>query len=172
MRNHYARNRNHHSRLSISFSESVKSATTCQRSAFWWDSQNKMAEQLSSEDLTDRPEFFDSLGRIIERTALVYHVSDLVGSCMLVAISLSQNSSLGELFEELENSSAVLLWKTSDILSASSFHQKEKTPLAFSASTGGRPPNNITKEMIEQLRETGMNWRTRLEKYSNMPWNL
>ena len=91
---------------------------------------------------------------------------------MLVAKSLSQNSSLGELFEVLENSSAVLLWKTSDILSASSFHQKEKTPLAFAASTGGRPPNNITQEMIEQLRETGMNWRTRVEKYSNMPWNL
>ena len=80
MRNHYARNRNHHSRLLISFSESVKSATTCQRSAFWWDSQNKMAEQLSSEvDLTDRPEFLDSLGCIIERTASVYHASDLVG---------------------------------------------------------------------------------------------
>jgi len=35
----------------------VKSATTCQQSAFWWDSQNKMAQQLSSEDLTDWPEF-------------------------------------------------------------------------------------------------------------------
>jgi len=141
-----------------------------------------MAEQLSSQDLTDRPEFFYSLGCIIERTASVYHASDLVGlniveicvrrleehTKMLVATSLSQNSSC----EVLENSSAVLLWKTSDILSVSSFHQKEKTPLAFSASTGGRPPNNITKEMIEQLRETGMNWRTRVEKYSNMPWNL
>ena len=60
-------------------SESVKSATTCQRSAFWWDSQNKMVEQLSLEDLTDRPEFFDSLGCIIERTASVYHASDLLG---------------------------------------------------------------------------------------------
>jgi len=54
----------------------------------------------------------------------------------------------------------VLLRKTSEILNASSFHQREKTTLAFSASTGGRPPNNITKEMIEQLRETRMNWRS------------
>ena len=26
-------------------------------------------------------------------------------------------------------------------------------------STGGRPAYNITKEQVEQLRETGMNWR-------------
>jgi len=74
-----------------------------------------MAEQLSSEDLTG---FFDSLRCIIERTASVFHASDLVGlhcrkiserrlekhTKMLVTISLSQNSSLGELFEVLENS--------------------------------------------------------------------
>ena len=127
-----------------------------------------MAEQLSSEDLT---EFFDSLRTAIERTASVYHASDLVGleicerrleenTRMLVAISLSQNSSLGDLFEVLEDSLAVLLRKTSDILNTSSFHQEEKTPLAFSTSTGGRPAYNITKEMIVQLRETGMNWRS------------
>jgi len=45
-------------------------------------------------------------------------------------------------------------------LIASSFHQKEKTPLAFSASAGGRPAYNVTKEMIEQLCETEMNWRS------------
>ena len=105
-----------------------------------------MADQLSSEGLT---EVFDSLRSIIERTASVCHASDLVGLqiCqrrleahirVLVAILLSQNSTLGELFEELEDSLAVLLRKTSDILNASSFHQEEKTPLAFSASTGGR----------------------------------
>ena len=88
---------------------------------------------------------------------------------MLVAISLAQNSSLGELFEVLENSSAVLLWKTSDILSASSFHQKEKTPLAFSAST-------VLRKTAKQYYK-GTDWATawdwnELEKYSDMPWNL
>ena len=128
-----------------------------------------MVDQLSSaEGLT---EFFDSLRSIIERTASVYHASDLVGleicqrrleahTRVLVAISLSQNSTLGGLFEEFEDSLAVLLRKSSDILNASSFHQKEKTALAFSASTGGRTGYNITKEMIEQLLETGMNWRS------------
>ena len=37
---------------------------------------------------------------------------------------------------------------------------KKNPPLAFLASTGGRPAYIITKEMIEQLRETGMNWRS------------
>ena len=127
-----------------------------------------MAEQLSAEDFT---EFIDSLTRIVERTALVYRASDHVGleicarkleehTRMLIAISLSQDSSLGELFEVLEVSLAMLLRKTSDILHASSIRAKENAPLAFSASTGGRPAYIITKEMIEQLRETGMHWRS------------
>ena len=122
-----------------------------------------MAEQLSAEDFT---EFIDSLTSIVKRTSSVNRVSDHVGleicarkleehTRMLIAISLSQNSSLGELFEVLE-----LLRKTSDILHASSICPKGITPLAFSASTGGRPAYIISKEMIEQLRETGMNWRS------------
>ena len=80
---------------------------------------------------------------------------------MLIAISQSQNSSLlGDLFEVLEVSLAMLLRKMSDILNASRIRQKENPPLAFLASTGGRPAYIITKEMIEQLRETGMNWRS------------
>lgn len=70
----------------------------------------------------------------------------------------SQNSSLGDLFEVLEVSLAMLLRKTSDVLNASRIRPKENPPLAFFASTRGRPAYIITKEMIEQLRETGMNW--------------
>ena len=88
---------------------------------------------------------------------------------MLIAISLSQDSSLGELFEVLEVSLAMLLRKTSDILHVSSIRAKENAPLAFSASTGGRPAYIITKEMIEQLRETGMHWRSTA---TVMPWNF
>ena len=69
----------------------------------------KMAEQLSAEDFTG---FIDSLTSIVERTASVYRASDHVGleiyarkleehTRMLIAISLSQKSSLGELFEVL-----------------------------------------------------------------------
>ena len=126
-----------------------------------------MAEQISAEDLT---EFLDSQRRTIERIAAVYQASDL--ACfeicerrlleehirILIAISLSQNSSSGDLFEVLEDSLAVLVRKMSDILNASCFCPKERSQLALSASTGGRPAYNITKEMIEQLRETEMNW--------------
>jgi len=115
MRNHYARKRKEITIWDYRLVFLSRWATTCQRSAFWWDSQNTMAEQLSSEDLTG---FFDSLRCIIERTASVYHASDLVGlhcrnlwkeawethknACR--QLSLSQNPSLGELFEVLENS--------------------------------------------------------------------
>ena len=58
--------------------------------------------------------------------------------------------------------------KTSDILNASNFYPKEKILLTFSASPGKRLAYIITKEMIEQLRETIMT----LEEYSNMSWNL
>ena len=58
---------------------------------------------------------------------------------MLMAISQSQNSSLGDLFEVLEVSLAMLLRKMSDTLNASRIRPKENPPLAFLASTGGRP---------------------------------
>ena len=58
--------------------------------------------------------------------------------------------------EVLEVSLDMLLTKTSDILNASRsrIRPKENPPLAFLASTGGRPAYIITEEMIEQLRET------------------
>ena len=58
---------------------------------------------------------------------------------MLMATSQSQNSSLGDLFEVLELSLAMLLRTISDILNASRIRPKENPPLAFLASTGGRP---------------------------------
>ena len=45
-------------------------------------------------------------------------------------------------------------------VNASSLCPKEKIPLAFSASSGGRPASIITKEMNEQLRETSLKWRS------------
>ena len=125
-----------------------------------------MAKQIGAEDLT---EFLDFLRRTIERIAAVYQASDLVyfEICerrleqhirILIAISLSHNSSSGDLSGVLEDSLAVLVRKMSDILNASCFCPKERSQLSLSASTGGRPAYNITKEMIEKLRETGMNW--------------
>ena len=78
-----------------------------------------------------------------------------------MGISLSQSdSSLGELFGSLADSLAVLVRNITDILSASSCREKEERSVPLCASTGGRPANNITKDLIEQLRETGMNWQS------------
>ena len=79
---------------------------------------------------------------------------------MLIAVSQSQNSSLGDLFEVLEVSLPMLLRKTSDILNASRIRPRENPPLALLASTGGRPAHIIAKEVIEQLGDTGVNWRS------------
>ena len=79
-----------------------------------------------------------------------------------MVISQSQNSSLGDLFEVLEVSLAVLLRKMSDILNASSIRAKENPLLAILASTGGKPAysNNGND------RATSWDWNE-LEKYSN-----
>ena len=127
-----------------------------------------MAEQISAEDLT---EFLDSLRRTIERIAAVYHASDLVWFeiyerrleehiRILIAISLTQNSSSANLFELLEDSLAVLVRKMSDILNASRHCPKERSQWHYPQAQEEDRPINITKEMIEQLRETGMNWRS------------
>ena len=128
-----------------------------------------MADQLSPEELE---EFLFSLSNIINRTAAVYHASDLVGleicerrleehTRVLVAVLLSQSDPLLEdLFGALVDSLAVLLRRASEFLNKSSCQEKEERPVTFLASTGGRPAYNITKELIEQLRETGMNWKS------------
>ena len=128
-----------------------------------------MAVQLKQEDLR---ELLTSLSNTVDRTATGYNESDLVGleicqrrlgehTKVLVAISLSQSdSSLGELFGWLADSLAVLLRNISDILSASYCREKEERSRPLCESTGGRPAYNITKDLIEELRETGMNWRS------------
>ena len=133
---------------------------------------DRMADQLSLDDVR---EFLISLSNTIGRTVTVYNASDLVGleicerrlddhTRVLVAISLSQSvagdSSLGDLFGVLVDSLAVLLRHLSNILITSSSREREERSVTYCTSTGGRPAYNITKELIEQLRETGMNWRS------------
>ena len=69
--NHYTRKRNHYSRLSISFY-----GASDQQLVSGEHFDRKMADQSSPEYLS---EFLDSLRSSLERTAAVYHASDLVG---------------------------------------------------------------------------------------------
>ena len=45
-------------------------------------------------------------------------------------------------------------------VNASSLCPKEKIPLAFSASSGGKPASIISNKMNGQLHETSINWRS------------
>ena len=78
---------------------------------------------------------------------------------MLMTISQSQNSSLGDVFEVLEVSLAMLLRKMSEILMCPGFVQR-RTLHWHSWQAQEEDRRTVTKEMIEQLRETGMNWRS------------
>ena len=70
--------------------------------------------------------------------------------------------SLRDLFEVLEVSLDMLLRKTSDVLNASRIRPKENPPLAFLASTGGRPAYS------NKGNDRASSWdRNELEKYSN-----
>lgn len=125
-----------------------------------------MAEQLSLEDLT---EFIDSLRSTISciwsgRITNMWKEQTRI----LVIISLSQNSSLADLFETLEVSFAVLLRKTSDFLNASSFHQKEKTSIVITCKYRRKIDIQYYKE-----NDRATAWhRNELEKYSNMSCSL
>ena len=74
---------------------------------------------------------------------------------MSLSKRVAGDSSQGDLFGVLVDSLAVLLRHLSKILITSSCREKDER--SVTKSTGGRPAYNITKKLIEQLRETGMN---------------
>lgn len=81
-------------------------------------------------------------------------------SKILAAISLSNFSFVSaELFGCLSDSLTTLSRSISEILNAQK-QEKEERHAGFHSSTGERPAYDISKGTIEQLRETGMNWRS------------
>ena len=127
-----------------------------------------MADTLTSQDIK---EFLTSLGSTIERIATVFNECDLIGleiwqrrldeyTTILAAISLSNLAfASAELFGCLSDSLTTLSRNISEILNAQN-QEKEERHVGFHSSTGGRPAYDISKSTIEQLRETGMNWRS------------
>lgn len=80
---------------------------------------------------------------------------------ILLSISLTQNTNESlHLFENLIDTLALLLQKLSFAQSGPCRKNNQRMSLSLSESTGGRPAYKITKNMIEQLRETGMSWTT------------
>ena len=127
-----------------------------------------MADMLTWQDIK---EFLTSLGSTIERIATVFNESDLIAleiwqrrldeyTTILAAISLSNLSfASAELFGCLSDALTTLSRKISEILNAQN-QEKEERHVGFHSSRGGRPAYDISKGTIEQLRETGMNWRS------------
>ena len=124
-----------------------------------------MADGLSPDEFRD---FLFSLSGIVDRIATGYDSSDLVSLeislrrleehlGVLSAISFSQNQSD---LEELIDCLATLLRRTSDVINSSSSCANEGRLVALGSSTGGRPSYEISKAEIEELRETGMNWKS------------
>jgi hypothetical protein len=128
---------------------------------------------MAEDQVGDLREFFSSLLEILHRTDRVSVSLDTVqlelcerrlegslGIILALSSAVDEASSLKDLLDGLTDILTAKLLKTGFILNllrnavvAENLYQ-DALP-----STGGRPAYNVTKEQINQLRETGMNWR-------------
>ncbi|XP_068747410.1 uncharacterized protein [Montipora capricornis] len=135
------------------------------------------AECADDQDSRDLEEFFDSMKQCFDEVdkelndelnsiPLDYLESRLedhfqVVHAIAIAIQNNANDELKRLMEDLLSVSQSLLQEIRTTKSQREM-SKSKSPAwvpSTQASTGGRPRFNITKEQIETLRETGMNWK-------------
>ncbi len=131
--------------------------------------QIKMAE----DQVGDLREFFSSLLVILHRTDRVSVSLDTVqleicerrlegslGIVLALSSAVDEASSLKDLLDGLTDILTAKLLNTGFILNLlrNAVVAENLYPDVL-PSTGGRPAYNITKEQIDQLRETGMNWR-------------
>ena len=125
-------------------------------------------------------EFLQSLNELFENTKRCQDINDINGleHCkrklenyisVLTAIAVaveentrtrhSNDTSLQVLVEDLVSSPRQKLEDVTVYLN-SLYLEECSNPIGILPSTGGRPSYNVKKEQIEQLRETGMNWRS------------
>ena len=130
--------------------------------------------QMAEDQAEDLREFFSSLIEILHRTDRVSVSLDTVqleicerrlegslGIVLAFSSALDEASSLKDLLDELSDILTTKLLSTGfilDLLRNASVAENRYPDVLL--STGGRPTYNITKGQIEQLRETGMNWRS------------
>ena len=126
-------------------------------------------------------EFLQSLNKLFENTKRCQDINDINGleHCkrklenyisVLTAIAVaveentstrhSNDTSLQVLVEDLVSSSRQKLEDVTVYLNSLYLEEECSNPIGILPSTGGRPSYNVKKEQIEQLRETGMNWRS------------
>ena len=126
-------------------------------------------------------EFLQSLNELFENTKRCLDINDINGleHCkrklenyisVLTAIAVAlentrtrhgiNDTSLQVLVEDLVSSSRQKLEDVTVYINSLHLEQERSNPIGILPSTGGRPSYNVKKEQIEQLRETGMNWRS------------
>ena len=136
-------------------------------------SRHKMADVVTvTEELRS---FFASLRSILLRVTVFNRESDFVGLeiCqrkveehlrILCAVAVKVSSSSfgfdNRLLEAVIDQLVAVVRQISVDLQSEQYNRRNEWLLDRSTSTGGRPAYCITKEQVEQLRETGMNWRT------------
>lgn len=71
----------------------------------------------------------------------------------------SERPSISWLLEELINGIETEMDNISSVLQSED-RERRRAVTSFLPNTGGRPAYHITKDQIEQLGDTGMNWKT------------
>ena len=87
------------------------------------------------------------------------HLRVLAAVSVSRSISSALSSQSRGLFGDLIDGVAILLNSISNYLNCKIQKETKRTTAPISKSTGGRPAYDISKDQLELLRETGMNWK-------------
>ena len=117
---------------------------------------NQIQKALSLSDPLGLDHYKSKLERSIP---IVAAISLAVHNSPIVEDTQSRRTPLGSLLEELISGMETELGKLTTVLEVPSIQRKREVT-SLLPSTGGRPAFNLTKDQIEQLRDTGMNWKS------------
>ena len=100
----------------------------------------------------------DPIGAEHCKNKMEHYILIVVAIKAAVSENLEPNSTLSILLDSLVSSFERELTRLDEIVGMSFPSEVRRDVVSLLPSTGGRPAYNITKDQIEQLRETGMNW--------------
>ena len=100
----------------------------------------------------------DPIGAEHCKNMIEHYILIVVAIKAAVSENLAPNSTLSILLDSLVSSFERELTRLDEIVGMSFPSEVRRDVVSLLPSIGGRPAYNITKDQIEQLRETGMNW--------------
>ena len=101
---------------------------------------------------------WDPIGAEHCKNIIEHYILIVVAIKAAVSENLAPNSTLSILLDHLVSSFERELTRLDEIVGMSFPSEVRRDVVSLLPSIGGRPAYNITKDQIEQLRETGMNW--------------